>query len=82
MKPGLTALDNVVLVPHIASATMWTRQGMAILAAANVAGILNGRPAWNHPDVQPFLGEDPPAAAPSILNAAELDIVILQQPIS
>ncbi|NHZ70447.1 MAG: D-glycerate dehydrogenase, partial [Proteobacteria bacterium] len=40
MKPGLSALDNVVIVPHIASATVWTREGMATLAAANVVGIL------------------------------------------
>ena len=45
MKPGLNELDNVVIVPHIASATSWTRQGMAILATSNVAGILNGYPA-------------------------------------
>ncbi len=38
MQPGLKKLKNVVIVPHIASATRWARQGMAILAAANVAG--------------------------------------------
>ena len=46
MKPGLKDLDNVVIVPHIGSATGWTRQGMATLAAANVAGMLLGYPAW------------------------------------
>ena len=40
LKPGLNELENVVLVPHIGSATSWTREGMAILAAGNVAGIL------------------------------------------
>ena len=39
MAPGLAELDNVVIVPHIASATVWTREGMASLAAANVAAI-------------------------------------------
>lgn len=60
MKPGLEALDNVVIVPHIGSATSWTRQGMATLAASNVAGILMGYPAWKNSDISPFLGDDPP----------------------
>jgi hydroxypyruvate reductase 1 len=73
MKPGLAELENVVLVPHIASATGWTRQGMAILAATNVAGVLMGFPAWRQPDISDFLGENPPQAAPSLLNAGDLD---------
>ncbi|CAI5501165.1 unnamed protein product [Closterium sp. Naga37s-1] len=36
MKPGLSTLPNVVVVPHIASASQWTRAGMAGLAALNV----------------------------------------------
>jgi hydroxypyruvate reductase 1 len=72
LAPGLGELENVVIVPHIASATHWTRQGMAALAAANVAAVLSGHPVWNRPDVLPFLQEDPPAAAPSILNAGDL----------
>ncbi len=78
MKPGLIDLDNVVIVPHIASATRWTREGMATLAASNVAGILSGFPAWNRPDILPFLEEDPPKAAPSIINADELGIPIFK----
>jgi hydroxypyruvate reductase 1 len=74
MKPGLVDLDNVVIVPHIASATSWTRQGMATLAAANVAAILMGYPAWQRPDIRPFLEGDAPRAAPSILNADALGI--------
>jgi hydroxypyruvate reductase 1 len=74
MKPGLADLDNVVIVPHIASATRWTRQGMATLAAANVAAILRGYPAWQRPDIGPFLEGDAPEAAPSILNADALGI--------
>jgi len=76
MKPGLVDLDNVVIVPHIASATSWTRQGMATLAAANVAGILQGYPAWQRPDITSFLEGDAPKAAPSILNAEALKIPI------
>jgi len=74
LKPGLVDLENVVAVPHIASATIWTRQGMATLAASNVAAILNGYPVWNRPDISPFLEGDPPHAAPSILNAEALGL--------
>ncbi|HUT69249.1 MAG TPA: NAD(P)-dependent oxidoreductase [Desulfatiglandales bacterium] len=76
MKPGLAALDNVVVVPHIASATIWTREGMATLAAGNVAAILRGHPVWQEGDILPFLGDKPPKAAPSIVNAKELGIRI------
>ena len=74
MKPGLVELDNVLIVPHIASATRWTREGMASLAAGNVAGILSGYPAWNQPDILSFLEGESPQAAPSIVNAKELGI--------
>jgi len=76
MKTGLVDLDNVVIVPHIASATSWTRQGMATLAAANVAAILHNHPVWHSSDITPFLEGDIPRAAPSILNAKELGIEI------
>lgn len=72
MKPGLAQLDNVVIVPHIASATKWTREGMATLAAANVAAVLQGFPVWESDDVLAFLSGDVPNAAPSIVNAAEM----------
>ena len=78
MKPGLVDLENVVIVPHIASATSWTRQGMATLAAANVAAMLRGYPAWQRPDIGPFLEGDAPKAAPSILNADALGIPIFE----
>lgn len=75
MKPGLSELDNVVIVPHIASATGWTREGMATLAASNVAGILNGYGAWQNPnEILPFLGDNSPKAAPSIVNAEAVDV--------
>jgi hydroxypyruvate reductase 1 len=78
MKPGLKDLDNVVIVPHLGSATGWTRQGMATLAAANVAGILLGYPVWDSQDIAPFLGDHPPKAAPSIVNRGELGIPIYE----
>jgi len=78
LKPGLNELDNVVIVPHIASATRWTREGMATLAACNVAGILSGYPAWNKPDILSFLEGEYPKAAPSIVNAEALDIPLFE----
>jgi hydroxypyruvate reductase 1 len=77
MKPGLVDLDNVVIVPHIASATRWTREGMATLAASNVAGLLMGYPVWNQPDILPFLETEAPQAAPSIVNAEALNLPII-----
>jgi hydroxypyruvate reductase 1 len=74
LKPGLADLQNAVIVPHIASATRWTRQGMATLAACNVAAILMGHPVWKGPDILRFLEDNPPKAAPSIVNAKELGI--------
>ncbi|NNL78298.1 MAG: D-glycerate dehydrogenase [Desulfobacterales bacterium] len=78
LKPGLTELDNVVIVPHIASATRWTREGMATLAASNVVGILMGYPVWNKPDILSFLEENAPKAAPSIVNAEALELRIFK----
>jgi hydroxypyruvate reductase 1 len=74
LKPGLSDLAKVVMVPHIGSATRWTREGMAVLAALNVTGMIGGMPAWNRPDISPFLGVRPPEAAPSIVNADPLGI--------
>lgn len=76
MKPGLVDLDNVIIVPHIASATRWTREGMATLAASNVAGLLTGYPVWNRLDILPFLETDAPPAVPSIVNAEALNLPI------
>ena len=42
VHPGLLGLDNVVLVPHLGSATEETRTAMAELAAANVLAVLRG----------------------------------------
>jgi glyoxylate reductase len=44
VHPGLLALDNVVLAPHLGSATSQTRAAMALLAAENVVEVLSGRP--------------------------------------
>jgi lactate dehydrogenase-like 2-hydroxyacid dehydrogenase len=44
LAPGLAELDNVVLLPHIASATPKTRQAMGDLAIDNVLKVLRGEP--------------------------------------
>ena len=45
VHPDLLALSNVVLTPHIASATVPTRMAMAQLAADNLVGfLLHGQP--------------------------------------
>jgi gluconate 2-dehydrogenase len=45
VHPDLLTLPNVVLTPHIASATLPTRLAMAELAAANLLGfLLHGKP--------------------------------------
>lgn len=42
IEPGLIELDNVVIVPHIASATIETRTNMGIIAARNIMKVLKG----------------------------------------
>jgi hydroxypyruvate reductase 1 len=79
LTPGLSDLENVVIVPHIASASAWARQGMAILAAGNIAALLKGYPVWNRPDVLAFVeGDHTPEAAPSIVNADDLGLRFYQ----
>ena len=43
VHPGLLDLENVVLLPHLGSATIETRDAMAVLAARNVIEVLAGR---------------------------------------
>jgi glyoxylate reductase len=45
IHPDLLALENVLLVPHLGSATTETRTAMADLAVENVLAVLAGRPA-------------------------------------
>ena len=42
VEPRLLGLDNVVLTPHLGSATVETRTAMAVLAARNVAAVVTG----------------------------------------
>lgn len=45
IHPGLLPLKNVVLAPHIASASQDTRLAMATLAVRNCLAVLDGKPA-------------------------------------
>jgi glyoxylate reductase len=45
VHPKLLELENVVLAPHIGSASMETRDKMATLAAENLRAVLSGEPA-------------------------------------
>ncbi|KAG6475770.1 hypothetical protein ZIOFF_064999 [Zingiber officinale] len=79
MKPGLSEQKNAVVVPHIASASKWTREGMATLAALNVLGTIKGYPVLGDPNsMDKFLDKSSPvpAACPSIVNAKELGLQI------
>jgi len=51
--PGLLDLDNVVLLPHLGSATIETRTAMGVLAAENAVATLKGEPPKTpvNPDV-------------------------------
>jgi glyoxylate reductase len=45
VEPVLLGLDNVVLTPHLGSATVETRTAMAVLAARNAISVLRGQGA-------------------------------------
>ncbi len=47
VSPRLLALDNVVLAPHIASASIKTRTRMCTMAAENAVAVLQGRAPEN-----------------------------------
>jgi glyoxylate reductase len=51
----LLKLPNVIIAPHIASATVQTRDAMATICANNLLGGLTGQklPAWVNPEVEP-----------------------------
>jgi hydroxypyruvate reductase 1 len=75
VNENLKRLPNVTLAPHIASATRWTRENMAKLSALNIKGVIEGYPVWDKESIDPFLGDDPPRAIPSILNKSVLKLL-------
>jgi glyoxylate reductase len=55
VPPELLAMDNVVLLPHLGSASVPTRTRMAVMAAENVLAVLRGERPPNvvNPEVYP-----------------------------
>jgi glyoxylate reductase len=47
VSAGLISLPNVVLLPHLGSATLETRVRMGLICLDNIAAVLGGRPAPN-----------------------------------
>ena len=47
LHPGYLALENVVLLPHLGSATVETRDAMGFLALDGIAAVLAGRTPGN-----------------------------------
>jgi len=43
LSPGLAELPNVVLLPHLGSATVATRRQMSAMVADNVLAVLSGQ---------------------------------------
>lgn len=60
LAEGLAALPNVVITPHIGSATTTAREGMAVLAAQNLLAMLGGEtpPTCLNPEVLPRAAGD------------------------
>ena len=56
VHPGLLAVSNVVLTPHIASATLPTRRAMAMLATTNLIAALGFGPDAGRPPTALNLG--------------------------
>jgi glyoxylate reductase len=52
ISPELVSMPNTLLLPHIGSATVETRNRMSIMAAENLLAVLDGRPCPNI--VNPF----------------------------
>lgn len=56
LYPGLAALPNVVLTPHIASATIEAREAMAEIAANNIRAVLRGTAPLNPVTTKDLVG--------------------------
>jgi lactate dehydrogenase-like 2-hydroxyacid dehydrogenase len=63
VHPELLTLDNVVLLPHLGSATVETRTAMAVLAARNTVAVLSGGEPLTPVSLPPIPAK-PTAAAP------------------
>jgi lactate dehydrogenase-like 2-hydroxyacid dehydrogenase len=62
VHPGLLKEDNVVLAPHIASASVDTRRRMSMMAAENAAAALEGKRPPNLVNPEAWSSRRPPAS--------------------
>ena len=71
----LRALDNVILLPHIAGVTAQSRMAMARMAAENAARVLRGETplACLNPEVLKALIPAPPEGATSLAHAEPVE---------
>ncbi len=53
---GLVSLDNVTLLPHLGSATVYARDAMAEMAASSIIAVLSGHKPLNIINPQVFAG--------------------------
>ena len=53
VHPPLLEMENVILAPHLGSATHETRRAMASLAVENVLAVLSGAAGEEHPVMKP-----------------------------
>jgi glyoxylate reductase len=60
LSPGLSKLENVVLLPHIGSSTKDTREQMAVVAAQNAVAMLRGKRPENIVNPEVFENRDTP----------------------
>ena len=59
LEPGLAELDNVVIVPHIASATIETRTNMGLIAVRNIIAVFKGEMPPNCLNPEVLKGKQP-----------------------
>ena len=65
VHPGLLELENVVLVPHLGSATVETRTAMGVLAARNAIAVLNEERPLTPLNLRALRAPASPAPAPA-----------------
>ena len=81
MKPGLAECENAVIVPHIASATLWTRAGMVRRAAVGRTLVRGCCWARNLPCALCSDAPAPPVARQATLAACNVAATLSDHPV-
>lgn len=58
LKPGLAALENAVLAPHLGSATVESRNKMSVMAAENIIAVLKKQRPPHCLNPEAFISQD------------------------